>query len=544
HRFDGEIIVGGQEHFYLESQAAIAYPEEQARITVLSSTQHPSEVQAVVAEILGLPYHLVTVQCRRMGGGFGGKETQAAQPAAMAALVAWHTGRPARIVLGRDDDMAITGKRHPFLARYRVGYSRAGAITALDLDLFANGGCSTDLSPSVLERAMLHVDNAYFLPAVRIVGRVCRTNLPSNTAFRGFGGPQGVACIENILEEIAHRTGRDAYDVRQLNCYGPQPRDRTPYGQVVYNNVLPELMAQLRSTSQYDQRRSEIDLFNSRANIELRGLAMTAVKFGISFTKRTLNQANALVHIYTDGSVLVSTGATEMGQGVHTRIRQLVADDLGIPWERVAIGVTSTDKNHNTSPTAASCGTDLNGAAALDATFRLRARLAQLAARQLAEVDQGLTPSAEDLVFADGWVADVRAPHRRIAFDDVVLQAYQERISLGERGFYATPGVDFDRETGQGTPFLYYTNGAAVAEVIIDRVTGELRVPRVDLLMDIGMPINPGIDRGQIPGGFIQGLGWVTSEELMYDAEGSLLSHSPTTYKIPNVSDVPLDFRV
>ncbi len=545
HALEGTLTIGGQEHFYLESQAAIAYPGESREMHVLSSTQHPTEVQSIVAEILGVPFNHVTVTCRRMGGGFGGKETQAAGPAAMAALAASTLNRPARIVLDRDTDMATTGKRHPFKAFYKVGFSSDGKITALLLDLFSNGGCTADLSPSVLERAMLHADNAYFLPHARITGRVCKTHLPSNTAFRGFGGPQGVAAIENILEEIAITLKRDALDIRTLNLYDSPILNSefktlnsvTPYGQTVKNNVLPQLIAQVRESSSYDRRRSEIAAFNAQSTSHLRGLALTPVKFGISFTKKTLNQANALVNIYTDGSVTVTTGATEMGQGVYTRIRQLVADDLGVPFERVRIGATATDKNHNTSPTAASSGTDLNGAAALDATGRLRQRLAAFAAPLLKT-----TP--DNLAFADNFVSDKTNPAHRIAFPDLVCQAYLERINLGERGFYLIPGIDFNRDTGKGHPFLYFTNGAAVTEVLIDRYTGELAIPRVDLLMDAGVPINPGIDRGQIVGGFIQGMGWCTTEELKYDAAGRLLSHSPTTYKIPNVSDLPEIFNV
>jgi xanthine dehydrogenase large subunit len=552
HQLSGELIIGGQEHFYLESQAAIAYPGEQDTMLVVSSTQHPTECQVLIAEILGIPFSQVTVQCQRMGGGFGGKETQGGPPAALAALAARLTRRPARIVLDRDTDMAITGKRHPFKAFYRVGFTGEGRITALELDLYSNGGCTTDLSPSILERAMLHADNAYYLPNARISGRICKTNLPSNTAFRGFGGPQGVACIENILEEIALTLGRDAWDVRQLNTYGSASGSNgngadnltTPYGQTVRNNVLPALLRQLRSDSDYDRRRQEIAEYNARSETELRGLAMTAVKFGISFTKATLNQANALVNVYTDGSVLVSTGATEMGQGVHTRIRQLVADDLGVPYAAVRIGATSTDKNNNTSPTAASCGTDLNGAAALDATGRIKARLAEFAANLLTDPARGVEPDAAHIRFAEGMVSDERVPGRTISFRDLVRKAYEERINLGERGFYKTPGVEFDREAGKGTPFFYFTNGAAVSEVLIDRFTGEMKVPRVDLLIDAGIPLNPGIDRGQIIGGFIQGMGWVTTEELRYDEAGRLLSHSPSTYKIPDISDVPEVFNV
>jgi xanthine dehydrogenase large subunit len=544
HRIRGTLEIGGQEHFYFESQAAVAYPEERDGLVVYSSTQHTTEVQSVVAEVCGLPFHRVTCICRRMGGAFGGKETQAAQAAAMAGLAARLTARPARCVLERDVDMAITGKRHPFKAWYETGFTSEGRITAHVVRLVSDGGSSTDLSPSVLERAMLHSDNAYFLPNARITGRIAKTNFPSNTAFRGFGGPQGVAVIENVMEEIAHVLGKDALDVRRANLYDGPGRDLAPYGQIVTNNVLPPLVEKLRATSDYDRRRRAINEANRADEAVLRGLAMTMVKFGISFTKRTLNQANALVNIYLDGTVLVSTGATEMGQGVNTRVRQLVADDLGIEYDGVFVAPTNTDKNNNTSPTAASSGTDLNGAAALDATSRLKARLAEFAARLFANGTAGVPASAEDVRFGDGYAYDRRNPMRRIAWKELIPKAYFERVNLGERGFYATPGIDFNRETGKGHPFFYFTNGAAAAEVAIDRLTGEMKVERVDLLMDIGVPINPGIDRGQIVGGFIQGMGWVTTEELKYDAEGKLLSYSPTTYKIPNISDLPPVFNV
>ena len=574
----GELHIGGQDHFYLESQAAIAYPQEGGTMVVHSSTQHPSEVQAMIAEVLGLPFNAVTVLCRRMGGGFGGKETQAAQPAAMAALVAHLTRRPARIVYNKDDDMRTTGKRHPFLGRYRVGFDSHGDITAYALELFSNAGCSTDLSLAVLERAMLHSDNAYFIPNFRVAGQACKTNLPSNTAFRGFGGPQGVVNIENVIEEIAAFLKIDALEVRRRNLYGskftnplppspdgdgnghPRPtnstpvgegggegRERltTPYGQIIFNNVLPALIDQLQLQSNYNNRRAQIQTFNTQSRTHLRGLSLTPVKFGISFTKMPMNQANALVNLYTDGSVLVTTGATEMGQGVHTRIRQLVADELGIDYAAVRIGTTDTSKNNNTSPTAASASTDLNGAAAVNACQTLKNRLADFAAEKIfADPAGGLPASTSHVVFEQGQIYDARRPQKRLAFQDLVMQAYLHRVNLGERGFYATPGVDFNRDTGKGTPFLYYTNGAAAAEVEIDRFTGELRVRRVDLLMDAGIPLNPGIDRGQVVGGFIQGMGWVTTEELKYGPRGELLSHSPTTYKIPSIGDLPPIFNI
>jgi xanthine dehydrogenase large subunit len=385
-----------------------------------------------------------------------------------------------------------------------------------------------------MERAMLHTDNAYFIPDIRITGTVCKINLPSNTAFRGFGGPQGVANIENIIETIAQHLGKDALEIRRRNTYGIDDRNITPYGQVVRNNMLPRVFEQLSSTSSYEARREEIAKFNKTSRTHLRGLSMTAVKFGISFTKKSMNQANALVNIYTDGSVMVSTGGTEMGQGVNTRVRQIVADELGVPYDAVIVAPTSTDKNHNTSPTAASASTDLNGAACVDACSRLKQRLREFVATQIFH-------SSDSIQFADGFIFN---SNHRVSFKEAVQKAYVERVNLGERGFYATPGVDFDRETGQGTPFLYFTNGAAVAEVLIDRFTGEMKVERVDLLMDAGIPINPGIDRGQIVGGFIQGMGWVTTEELRYADSGELLTHSPTTYKIPNIGDVPRVFNI
>ncbi len=540
----GEFVIGGQEHFYLESQAVIAIPGEHGHITIHSSTQHPSEVQAMTAEILGVPFNHVVVHCKRMGGGFGGKETQAAQPAMMAALVASKTGRPARVVYNKDDDMRYTGKRHPFLNRYTVGYTRDGVITALRVDHYSNGGCTADLSLAVMERAMLHTDNAYYLPNVHITGQVCRTNLPSNTAFRGFGGPQGVAAIENIIESIALHLGIDAMEVRRRNLYGVDDRNVTPYGQVFKNNVLPQLFDELSRESDYANRRKQIDAANRTDRSHLRGLACTPVKFGISFTKQHLNQGNALVNVYTDGSVMVSHGGTEMGQGVNTRVRQLVADEFAIDWQNVYVTTTSTDKNHNTSPTAASTGTDLNGAAAVVACELIRGRLTAFAAQHFSDATAGLFASPGNIFFKDGHVYDDRVAGKKITFKELVAQAYLNRINLGERGFYTTPGVDYNRDTGKGTPFLYYTNGAAVSEVEIDRYTGEMRVTRVDLMMDIGQPINPGIDRGQVVGGFIQGMGWCTTEELKYGPGGELLSYSPTTYKIPNISDLPAVFNV
>ncbi|MDB5328449.1 MAG: xanthine dehydrogenase, partial [Phycisphaerales bacterium] len=540
----GEVIIGGQEHFYLENQACIVVPGEYGTCVVHSSTQHTTEVQSLVAEVLGVPFNHVTCICKRMGGGFGGKETQAAQPAMMAAIVARHTGRAARFVYNKDDDMRFTGKRHPFKTLYKVAFDDEGVITGLDLTLHANGGCSTDLTLAIQERAMLHSDNAYFIPNKRIRARAVKTNLPSNTAFRGFGGPQGIAAMEAIIEDVAAHLGLDSLDVRQRNCYGVTDRNTTHYGQLVGNNTLPRLLHEVRAESDYDARREEIARHNKTDKLTLRGLSVVPIKFGISFTRRTLNQANALVNIYVDGSVLVSTGATEMGQGVNTRIRQIVADELGVGYASVRVTETNTDKNNNTSPTAASSGTDLNGNAALVACVAIRERLATIAAKLLHDNAEGLMWEPTAIKFRRGKVWDVRRPSVQVNFQQVVCEAYNQRVSLGERGHYTTPGVDFNRDTGKGHPFYYYTMGVACAEVSIDRFTGELKVPRVDLIMDAGLPINPGIDRGQIIGGFIQGQGWCTTEELKYAPNGTLLSYSPTTYKIPNVSDIPEVFNV
>ena len=515
HVLEGIFVNAGQDHFYLESQAALAYPGELGAVSVLSSTQHPTEVQEVIAHLLGINMSEVVVTTRRMGGAFGGKEAQATHPAAMAALVARKLKRPARIVYDKDLDMHATGKRHPFENRYRVGFNRSGEIVALKVDLYSDGGAYADLSPAVMARAMTHIENAYYIPDIEIRGTVCRTNMPPNTAFRGFGGPQGVATMENIIEEIAATLKRDALEIRRTNCYGVDTRNVTPYNQTLEHNTLPRLFGELTEKCDYANRMSAVRDFNAASQTHLKGLSMTAVKFGISFNTKFLNQANALVNVYLDGSVQVSTGATEMGQGVNTKIRQLVADELRVPIERVHVMPTSTEKNNNTSATAASSGADLNGKAAIDACRRIRARL-----------------------------DEVEAKHSALTWEELVRKAYMERLSLGERGFYATERIDWDWTSGQGHPFLYFTMATACSEVLIDRFTGELNVLRTDILMDIGRPLNPGVDRGQCVGAFVQGMGWVTTEELRYTEKGELLSHSPTTYKIPNINDLPESFSL
>ena len=539
HTLCGVFRSGGQEQFYLESQAALAYPGEDDQMVVHSSTQNTTEIQAVVAEVLGLSMHQVVCICKRMGGAFGGKESQAAIPAMMAALVAQRTGRAARLVYAKDEDMRVTGKRHPYRTEWTVSFDAEGVIQAYTAQFYSDGGATADLSTAVMERSLLHADNAYFLPHVDLGGQVCFTNFPPNTAFRGFGGPQAMAAMENVIESIALHLGLDAYEVRLRNLYAAVPRHKTPYGQIFARNHLQDILTTLAASSQYQRRRAEINAAANQSPLFLRGLALTPVKFGISFTTRFLNQGNALVNVYADGTVQVSTGGTEMGQGLNTKIRQLVADEFGLSPDQVLVMPTSTEKNNNTSPTAASAGTDLNGAAAVNACRQIKRRLLGFAAVQLASDEDGRAASEQHLVFAEGTVYDVREPARRLTFAELAGAARRARVDLGARGFYATPGVDFNRETGRGHPFLYFTQGAAASEVEIDRFTGETRVVRVDALIDIGESINPGVDMGQITGGFVQGMGWVTAESLSYGPDGALLSCSPTTYKIPAITDVP-----
>lgn len=546
HTLSGRFFSGGQEQFYFETQAAMSMRGESGDIRVISSTQNTTETQAVVAEALGLGMHQVVCECHRMGGGFGGKETQSAITAVMTALVAQKTGRPARLTLRRGDDMRITGKRHAYQSDYRVAFDANGRLIAGQMAFYSNGGAFADLSTSVMERTMLHADNAYHVPMLRVTGQVCRTNLPPNTAFRGFGGPQGVALIESLLEDIARVVGRDAFDIRRANLYrdGDDSRNVTHYGQIVRDHVMDETFDRLAASSSYRHRVAKVDEFNAASRTHVKGIAISSIKFGISFTTKFLNQANALVNVYTDGTVQVSTGGTEMGQGLYTKIQQIVADEFGLEPARVRVMATSSEKSNNTSPTAASAGTDLNGMAAIEACRQIKERMRTYAAGLFASAERGLVAAPEHIVIDQGAVWDDRAPSHRLDFGQFCAMARRERIDIGARGFYATPGVDYNRETGRGNPFFYYTTGAAIAEVTIDRFTGELVFDRADLLMDIGRAINPGIDRGQVIGGFIQGVGWVTNEELRYNDAGHLLSTGPTTYKIPNITDTPRVFNV
>lgn len=580
-KLKGSLVIRGADHFYLESQVAAAIPQEGGEIEVHSSTQHPTETQHVVAHALGLSQSKVTCIVKRMGGAFGGKESQGAPIAAFAALVAQKLRRPARCVLTKDDDMIMTGKRNPFETFYEVGFDESGKILALNSQLFSDGGAYADLSTSIMERAMLHIDNAYFIPNLRVTGQVCRTHMHPHTAFRGFGGPKGVATIEKIIEEIAHVLNLDPLDVRKANLYSAAAgRNTTHYGQTVENNILPELFESLEKESDYRARRKEISFQNKRSRESgepLRGISLTAVKFGISFTTRFLNQANALVLIHRDGTLQVSTGATEMGQGVNARIAEMVASELGLPRDSVRLMPTTTDKNANTSPTAASSGTDLNGAAALLATRKIKRRLSELLVGILKlpetrwatktaglgteneiEVDE-LAPNADDpnkdadwksgvatylgVRFENGDVFHDSDTNRKVSFSRLVHEAYHQRISLSDYAHYKFPGLSFNKLTGKGNAFLYYTLGACVSEVEVSQDTGETKVKRVDLLMDLGRPVSEGLDMGQIYGGFIQGMGWVTTEKLFYNGKGMLVSHSPSTYKIPNMQDTPRVFN-
>ena len=534
HRLTGELQLGGQDHFYLEGQVSQAEPCEDGDIIVRCSTQHPSEVQKLVARVLASPLHAVTVECRRMGGGFGGKETQAAQFACIAAILARRTGRPVKLRLDRDEDMAITGKRHDFLSRYDVGFDDDGRILGYEVTLAGRGGWTADLTGAVVDRAVFHADSSYWLPDVTITGLCCKTNTVSNTAFRGFGGPQGMATTEYVIDEIARTLKRDPLDVRLTNLYGRTANNVTPYFQTVTDNILPELLDELLASSDYHRRRQEIDAFNAQSPHLKKGMALNPVKFGISFTTTFLNQAGALVLVYEDGSVQLNHGGTEMGQGLYIKVAQVVAETFGIGLDRIRITATRTDKVPNTSATAASAGADLNGKAAEAAALEIRARLATVAAPLLGV-------PAEQVIFADGKVS---GGGNTLDFADVAHKAWMSRVQLSASGYYATPDIHFARATGQGRPFYYFAYGAAVTEVLVDTLTGEYRFTRADLLHDCGRSLNPAIDLGQVEGAYVQGLGWLTMEELWWDDKGRLRTHAPSTYKIPTARDLPEDFRV
>ena len=535
HRLKGVFDVGGQEQFYLEGQISYAIPKEDSGMLVHCSTQHPSEMQHLVAHALKLQSHHVQVECRRMGGGFGGKESQSAVFACVAAVAAARLGRPVKLRLDRDDDFLITGRRHCFHYEYEVGYDDAGRVLGSEITMVSRAGFSADLSGPVMTRALCHFDNAYWLPDVAIHGYSGKTNTQSNTAFRGFGGPQGAIAIENIVDSIARALGKDALEVRRANYYGIEHNNTTPYGQLVEDNIIRPLTDELVASSDYSARREAIAQFNAASPVLKKGLALTPVKFGISFNVQHLNQAGALVHVYSDGSILVNHGGTEMGQGLNTKVAQVVAHELGIGFERVRVTATDTQKVANTSATAASTGADLNGKAAQDAARQIRERLAAFAAKQFGG-EASAVRFANDTVQANG---------KSVAFAELVHQAYTARVQLWSDGFYATPKLHWNKDTLQGRPFFYFAYGAAVSEVVVDTLSGEWKLLRADVLHDAGTSLNPAVDIGQVEGAFIQGMGWLTMEELVWHPQtGLLTTHAPSTYKIPTANDCPPVFNV
>ena len=538
-RLSGRIEIGGQEHFYLEGQAALAIPGEDRDVTLYCSTQHPSEIQHKAAECLGLASHAVTVETRRMGGAFGGKESQGNLPALLAALAAHRTGRPAKTVYDRDDDFMLTGKRHDFRIDYDVGFDAEGRIEAVLFEQALRCGMSWDLSEAIAARAMCHADNAYHIPHVRVVSHRCRTNTQSNTAFRGFGGPQGMIGIERVIDQVAHHLGLDPLVVRQRNFYAHKfaaaaAKGRTPYGQIVEDCILQDIVPKLADSADYAARRAQIDAFNRDGGMIRRGIALTPVKFGISFNTTFLNQAGALVHVYNDGSVHLNHGGTEMGQGLNTKVAQIVAHEFQVGFETVKITATTTGKVPNTSATAASSGTDLNGMAAQAAARTIKGRMRA----HLAELHQC---NPDSVTFTSGRV---RAGAAEMSFAEAAKTCYLGRVSLSSTGFYATPKIHWDKTRSRGRPFYYFAYGAAVSEVAVDLLTGENRILRTDILHDAGRSLNPAIDTGQIEGGFVQGAGWLTTEELVWDGDGRLRTHAPSTYKIPACADRPPVFNV
>jgi xanthine dehydrogenase large subunit len=544
HVITGELETGAQEHWYLETQSCLCIPGEDMEMNVFSSTQHPSETQTIVAEVLGIPKNEVVVETRRMGGAFGGKETQANHTAAWTALLCHATNRPVRVRLFRDDDQVITGKRHRFLINYEAGFDDDGKLLAVKFELNADAGCTTDLSMAILERAMLHADNAYFVPDMHVTGKAYHTNLPSNTAFRGFGGPQGMAGMETVIDRIARYLNKDAAEIRKLNFYGLEKNNSTHYGQEVELNRLHTLYDQLYKSSEYKRRKAEIISFNLSNEFYKKGMAMTPVKFGISFTTSFLNQAGALVNIYKDGTVLLNHGGTEMGQGLNTKIRQIAAAELGVSLDKIKVNATNTSKVPNTSATAASAGTDLNGMAVKNAIDKLKSRIAKLVALEFSKQRTEKPTTEEHIIFGNDCIIDSLYPDRKIAFDEAMILCHLNQVSLSATGFYRTPNIGWDKIKGWGKPFNYYAFGMAVSEVMIDTLTGYHKNIRTDILHDVGDSINSGIDLGQVEGGFIQGVGWCTTEEIKWDEKGNLLNHSPDTYKIPSVQDIPDDFRV
>jgi xanthine dehydrogenase large subunit len=543
HVLKGELETGAQEHWYLETQSCLCVPGEQQEITAYSSTQHPSETQAIIAEVLGIGKNEVVVETRRMGGAFGGKETQGNWTAAWSALLCHATKRPVKIRLFRDDDQIMTGKRHPYLIFYEVGFDEEGKIAALKFEQNADGGCATDLSLAILERAMLHADSSYFIPNMHVIGRAYKTNLPSNTAFRGFGGPQGMAAMESVIDRIARFLKKDAADVRKINFYGIDKDNITHYGQEVELNRLSVMYEQLMASSGYRKRREAINAFNATNEFCKKGLAITPVKFGISFTTSFLNQAGALVNIYKDGTILVNHGGTEMGQGLNTKIMQIAAAELGVSTSTIKVNATNTSKVPNTSATAASAGTDLNGMAVKVAIDKLKRRITELFAKEFSKANPDMPSKVEDICIANDLIFDAKYPERKIPFGEAMTVCNFNQISLSANGFYRTPDIGWDKATGWGKPFNYFAFGMCVSEVQVDTLTGFYKNLRTDILHDVGDSINEGLDIGQVEGAYIQGIGWCTTEEVKWNDKGHLLNHSPDTYKIPSVQDIPVDFR-
>ncbi|NKB52403.1 MAG: xanthine dehydrogenase molybdopterin binding subunit [Rhizobiaceae bacterium] len=534
HRIQGRMSIGGQDHMYLEGHIAFALPGEDDDVIVHSSTQHPSEAQHMVARVLGVPSHAVTLNVRRMGGGFGGKETQMNLFCAVAAMAAKKWNRAVKIRPDRDQDMMATGKRHDFVADYDVTFDGDGKIQAVDGVFAARCGFSADLSGPVTDRALFHADNAYYYPNVRLVSRPMKTNTVSNTAFRGFGGPQGVIIAERMMEEIAYKLGKDTLEIRKANFYGEDGRDVTPYHQKVEDNIIGRVVEELEKTADYQARREDVLAFNAKNSVIRKGIALTPVKFGISFTATWYNQAGALVHVYNDGSIHLNHGGTEMGQGLNTKIAQVVAEGFQVDIDRIKITKTTTEKVPNTSATAASSGTDLNGMAAMDAVRQIKERLIKFAT-------QNWNVGEDKVIFENNRVL---VGSEDLSFDDFISQAYMARVQLSAAGFYKTPKIHWDRAAGTGRPFYYFSYGAACSEVSVDTLTGEYQIERTDILHDVGKSLNPAIDKGQVEGAFIQGMGWLTTEELWWDDAGQLRTHAPSTYKIPLASDRPKIFNV
>ena len=530
----GSLSIGGQEHYYLEGQVAMSIPTESNEMLVHSSTQNPTEVQHLVAHVLSVPQNAIEVVTRRMGGGFGGKETDSSQLACVCAIFSKKTKRPVKARLSRRDDILLTGKRHDFVANYEVGYSDEGLIQGINIVLAARCGYSLDLSKAIVSRALFHADNTYFIPNATFTGYLCKTNTASNTAFRGFGGPQGMLAIENIVEEIANKIGSDPLEVRKINFYQKDKNNVTPYGQVVEDNIIDEITNELINDSNYLSRRKEVDKFNKNNKYLKKGLAFSPVKFGISFTTQLLNQAGALVSIYKDGSIYLNHGGTEMGQGLFIKVAQVVANEFGVDISRVKVSATSTAKVPNTSPTAASSGSDLNGMAAREACLRIKNNLTNFAKEYFSVSDSSVKFQNSKVVINK----------KQMSFDEFISLAYLNRVELFSNGFYKTPKIHFDLVKQKGHPFFYYSYGACVSEVIVDCLTGEYKLLAVDILHDVGASLNPAIDTGQIVGGYIQGMGWLCSEELKWSDSGALLTTGASTYKIPAIGDTPEHFEV